>query len=285
MRNKKETPRSPLRARRSAFRIALIGGGNMGEALAAGLLASGRLKPAGIVVTDVRPERRSELKRRYRVAAVADNREAVRGARAIVLCVKPQQMADVLAELRGTVGPRQLVVSIAAGIRIDFIEKGLDGDVPVIRVMPNTPALLRAGALAYCSGRRAKKAHEALAASLLSAAGRVWKVREDQMDAVTALSGSGPAYVFHLAEAMAAAGAKLGLPAGLAEALARRTAYGAGLMLEKSAEPAGELRRKVTSPGGTTEAALRTLEEAGFMTIFERALSAACRRSRELSER
>jgi pyrroline-5-carboxylate reductase len=150
--------------------------------------------------------------------------------------------------------------------------------------MPNTPALYGAGAMAYCLGRRATRAHEKAAVKILSAAGRVWKLPEDQLDAVTALSGSGPAYVFRLAEAMSAAGAALGLPAETSAALARQTVYGAGLMLQSSPETAATLRERVTSPGGTTAAALAVLDEAGIMNIFERALSAACRRSRELSQ-
>jgi pyrroline-5-carboxylate reductase len=161
----------------------------------------------------------------------------------------------------------------------------LGGNIPIIRVMPNTPALVRAGAIVYCAGRSVKPAHEETARRILASVGKAWKVDEVHMDAVTALSGSGPAYVFYLVEAMSAAGAALGLPAELAEALARQTVYGSGLLLKESRDGAEELRRRVTSPGGTTEAAVRVLEEAGTRGIFERALSAASRRSRELSER
>jgi pyrroline-5-carboxylate reductase len=192
-------------------------------------------------------------------------------------------MAGLLAEVAGVVGHRPLVISIAAGVRTARIEKIL-GPVPVIRVMPNTPALLRAGALVYAVGRHAGARHEAMARKILSALGLVWKVPEDRMDAVTALSGSGPAYVFYLAECLAAAGGALGLAPGLAEALARQTVFGAGRMLAEMPEPAVELRRRVTSPGGTTEAALRVLIRAGVGGIFRKALTAARQRSKALSD-
>jgi pyrroline-5-carboxylate reductase len=267
----------------SSPRLAFIGGGNMGAALASGLIASGAARARDIRVTDVRPEALRSLKKRLGVRVGTDNAEAVRASRVVVLCVKPQQMAGVLAGLAGAITSRHLVVSIAAGVRTDFIEKALGPGVPVVRVMPNTPALHRAGALVFCPGRRATRAHERLVRRLLGAAGAVWKTTESRMDAVTALSGSGPAYVFLLAECLASAGAKAGLPKDLAEALARQTVYGAGLMLSRSAEPAGTLRERVTSPGGTTAAALKVLKDGGLGRLFDRALAAAKRRSRELS--
>jgi pyrroline-5-carboxylate reductase len=267
-----------------SVRIALIGGGNMGGALAAGLIASGRVRPGQVFVSDVRPEILRSLKKKLGVRVGADNREAVQNSRVAVFCVKPQQMADLIKELKGRLTARSLVISIAAGIKTDFIEQGLGNAVPVVRVMPNTPALLRAGALVYCLGRSVKKADEALARKILSSVGLVWKTAENRLDAVTALSGSGPAYVFYLAECLARAGARMGLDAGLAEALARQTLYGAGLMLRQSAEAPALLRQRVTSPGGTTEAAVKVLESSGVKKIFERALSAACRRSFELSK-
>lgn len=265
------------------FTVAVIGAGNMGQALAAGLLKAKVVAPARLRLTARDPGDLAAFKKR-KVAVGADNRAAVKGASVALLCVKPQQMADVLEGLKGALGPKTLVVSVAAGIRTDFIEGRLGPDVPVARCMPNTPALYGAGAMVYCLGKRATAAHEKVVVKVLSSAGRVWKLEEPHLDAVTALSGSGPAYVFHLAEAMAAAGAALGLPAEAAEALARQTIYGAGLMLKESADPAGALRERVTSPGGTTAAALAVLGEAGFKGIFERALSAACRRSRELAK-
>ncbi len=265
--------------------IAVLGGGNMGQALVAGLLKAKVLPPARIHVTDVRPEALKELKKKYKVAVGGDNRAAAAKASVVLLCVKPQQMGEALESLKGAGDPGRLVISIAAGIRSDFIEAALGSDAAVVRVMPNTPALLRAGALAYCLGRNAGPAHEKIARKILSAVGNLWKLDESHMDAVTALSGSGPAYVFLLAECMAAAGEKLGLPTDVAQGLARQTVYGSGLMLRSSPESAATLRERVTSPGGTTAAALAVLGEADVKGIFERALSAACRRSRELSQR
>jgi pyrroline-5-carboxylate reductase len=267
------------------FTVAVIGAGNMGRALAAGMLKAKVVPASRLRVTDVKPEALKAFKAKYKTSVGTDNRTAAKGASAVLLCVKPQQMGETLAGLNGAIGPRQLVISVAAGVRIATIEDALGADVPVIRCMPNTPALYGAGATAFALGSRATAAHEKTAVKILSAVGRVWKLPEAQLDAVTALSGSGPAYAFHLAEAMAEAGAKLGLPAEVAEALARQTVHGAGLMLQLSPEPAATLRERVTSPGGTTAAALAVLGESGFKTIFERALSAACRRSAELSQR
>lgn len=266
-------------------RIALIGGGNMGAALVAGLTASRSVAPSRIWVTDVRKPALAALRRKYGVRVGADNRDAAKAGSVVLLCVKPQQMSEILEGLKPVLTPRHLVVSIAAGIRTDFIEERLSPGVPVVRVMPNTPALLRAGALVYCLGRRAGRKHEALVRKILAAAGLVWKTTEKHLDAVTALSGSGPAYVFYLAECLAKAGARLGLTPALAEALARQTIYGAGRMLRENPEPPALLRQRVTSPGGTTAAALKVLEKAGVSRIFERALKAAAKRSKELSPR
>lgn len=255
----------------------------MGTALAAGLLASKRVRPSQIMVADVRPEMLKSMKKRFGVRVSPDNRTAVKDADIVLLCVKPQQMAQVLDELRGQLSVKTLIISIAAGIRIKFMEDRLSAEFPVIRVMPNTPALFQAGAMAYCLGQTAKPAHEKLAAAILSSAGKIWKVAEEHMDAVTALSGSGPAYVFLLAECMTAAGKSIGLEDALAEALVRQTVYGAGLMLSQSPETAAVLRERVTSPGGTTAAALKVLEDQQIRTIFQNALAAASRRSRELS--
>lgn len=263
-------------------RLTVLGAGNMGGALVSGLMSAQVFKPAQVTVADVDGARLSALKKKFGVRTGKDNRAAVRGADAVALCVKPHQMAGVLGELAGQVGPKTLVISVAAGVRAEQIEKIL-GKVPVIRVMPNTPALVRAGALVFALGRHAKARHETMAVKILAALGRVWKIPETQMDAVTALSGSGPAYVFYLVECLASAGASLGLSPVLAEDLARQTVYGAGRLLAETAEPAGELRRRVTSPGGTTEAALRVLADLDLAGIFKKALAAACRRSEELS--
>lgn len=263
---------------------AVIGGGHMGRALIGGWIRAKQVRPGDLRVAEPDPGRAGGLKKDFKVRTFADNRSAVKGVSVVLLAVKPQVMAGVLAGLRGAVTPRQLVLSVAAGVRLETLEAALGAGVPVVRVMPNTPALAGAGAVVYCLGRSATAAHERTAKKLLSAVGSVWKAPEDLMDAVTALSGSGPAYVFRLAEDLAAAGIFLGLPADLAEALARQTVYGAGLLLRESLESPAVLRERVTSPGGTTAAALSVLAEGGWSDIFQRALSAACRRSRELSE-
>ncbi len=264
------------------MKIAVLGAGNMGGALVKGLLAAKRSRPRDLWVTDPSVDQRRAIQKKFGVRAGTDNRAAAAWANVVVLCVKPQVLAEALEGLRGAVGASHTVVSVAAGVTTTTIEKIL-GRVPVVRAMPNTPALLRAGAMAYCRGAHAGPKNEATARTLLSALGPVWKVPETRMDAVTALSGSGPAYVFLLAEAMAAAGAALGLPAATAEALARQTIYGAGRMLAETPETPGELRRRVTSPGGTTEAALKILNHGDLAGLFRKALAAAARRSKELS--
>lgn len=254
----------------------------MGGALVKGLLSAGRVKAAGISVTDIDADKLRSFKR-MGVRTGTDVRRAVRGAGVILLCVKPRQMEGLLRDVRGALTGRPLVLSIAAGLKTSFFEKRL-GRVPVIRVMPNTPALVRAGVMAYCRGRHATAHHEKMARTLLSAVGETWRFKERQMDAVTALSGSGPAYLFYLAESLLAAGAALGLGRDQAEGLTRETLYGSALLLKGSSDGPEELRRRVTSPGGTTEAALKVLQKAGFKKAFQRALSAARRRSRELSK-
>lgn len=267
----------------SRKRLLFVGGGNMGAALAQGLLAAKTFKPKQIFITDVRPEARTDLKKRLRVGTGADNKTAAAQSQIVLLCVKPQQMGAVLDEMKDVVSPRHLLISIAAGVPTGKIESCFSAPVPVIRVMPNTPALLRAGAMAYCLGRYARPGHEKDARQILSAVGRLWRVPENLMDAVTALSGSGPAYVFLLAEALSKAGEGLGLPRDVAEGLARQTLDGAGRMLSQSDESPGVLRERVTSPGGTTEAALKVFNQHGFSDIVKSALEAASQRSKELS--
>ncbi len=264
--------------------IAIIGGGNMGQAFVAGLLSSKKVKPGQVCVTDVQKEILGSLKKKFKVRTETNNILAVKKSHVVVLCVKPQQMGRVLENLKGSLTSQKTVISVAAGIQTDFVEKTIETPAPVIRVMPNTPALMQAGAMVYCLGKHVKKKHDTLAKDILSCLGRVWKTEERHMDAVTALSGSGPAYVFYLAENMAKAGKTLNLPESLSEALARQTIFGAGLMLRQGQEQASLLRQRVTSPGGTTEAALRVMEKAGLSEVFEKALAAASQRSQELSK-
>ena len=255
----------------------------MGEALVAGLLNSRRWKPSQITVCDVRRDLLASLRMRYKVKTCADSRPAVRQADIVLLAVKPQHMKDVLENISPVIRKSQLILSIAAGITTRFIQTFLARGVPVIRIMPNTPALVGQGMAAVARGRSAKGTHACAALSVMETVGKVVTVPEEKMDAVTAVSGSGPAYVFYLAEAMRDAGVELGLAPRVADLLVRQTIKGAGALLAESHEEAHALRRRVTSPGGTTEAALKVMEKAKVRTIFSKALAHAAARSRELS--
>lgn len=256
----------------------------MGEALVAGLLNSGHWQPSQITVCDVRHDRLASLQRRYKVKTSAHNRRPVRRADVVLLAVKPQHMKHVLEDIGPVIRPSQLILSIAAGITTRFIEKFLARGVPVLRIMPNTPALVGQGMAAIARGRFAKESHQHVARSIMETVGRVVTVPEKEMNAVTAVSGSGPAYVFYLAEAMRDAGVKLGLAPQIADQLVRQTVKGAGALLAQSRDEAHTLREHVTSPGGTTEAALKIMEKANVRKIISEALRRAAERSRELSQ-
>ena len=266
------------------FSIAFVGGGNMAASLIGGLLAAGM--PAGRMrVAEPDPQRRAALAERYGVEALADNAQAVRGAEVVVLAVKPQVMEAVARALAPALGHRPLVLSVAAGIRTDALRRWLGEAVPVVRAMPNTPALVGSGASGLYAPPSVDAALRERAESVMRAVGVVvWVDAEEKMDAVTALSGSGPAYVLRVMEAMEAAGVALGLPPGDARLLTLETAFGAAKLALESGEPLAELRRRVTSPGGTTEAALAVLEKGGLGELFEAAMRAACERSRELAD-
>lgn len=264
------------------LRLGILGAGNMGTALAAGIVRSKALSPRNVQVSDVDSATLARLKKRLGVHTTDDNGSVARWAQVLVLCVKPHQLPELLKEVSPHLSKNCWVISVAAGVQTKQIESIL-GRVGVVRVMPNTPALLGAGALVYCLGRYARRPHETIAKTVFSTLGKVWKTTEPKMDAVTALSGSGPAYVFYLAECLAAAGVALGLEADMAEGLARQTVFGSGRMLAETPEPAADLRRRVTSPGGTTQAALEVLISRGMGKLMNDALAAACRRSKELS--
>ena len=240
---------------------------------------------ATLSVAEPRADARDELAREFGVRAFADNADAVAGADCVLLAVKPQMMRAVCAQLAEPLrSARPLLISIAAGIRIEQMERWLDARLAIVRCMPNTPALIGAGATGLCANARAGAAQRALAERILGAAGIVrWIDDEAQMDAVTALSGSGPAYFFLLVEAMEDAAVSLGLPRETARALAAQTCLGAGRMLAEGDEPAARLRTRVTSPHGTTEAALRAFAEGGFHELVAHAMNAAERRGGELS--
>lgn len=263
--------------------IVFIGAGNMGEALIRGLLAARTVAASRIIATDVRAERREFLTKTFGVLAIEDNVQAVTSADVVVLAVKPQQVGEVLAGFKSAMTNRKLVISIAAGVTTARIERELGKGTRVMRVMPNTPALVGAGAAGVAKGAHATDDDLAMAESILGAVGICVRVEEKFIDAVTALSGSGPAYVFYVTEAMGQAGVAAGLDEALAKKLARQTVYGAAKLLVESGEQPEVLRRKVTSPGGTTEAALKVMTERKLVEIFAEAMQAAERRSRELS--
>ena len=261
--------------------VAVIGAGVMGETLLSGLIRSGR-RVEDLLVGEKRRERAHELQERYGVEVVA-NVEAAQKADTVVLVVKPQDMHDVLEELAPHVRPGQLVVSLAAGITTGFIESRLPEGVAVVRVMPNTPALVDEGMAAISRGSHCDESHLAEAEELMASTGRVIRVPERQQDAVTAISGSGPAYLFFVVESMIEAGVHLGLPRATATELVVQTVVGSAKMLRETGSHPVVLREQVTSPGGTTAAALRELEIHRVRAAFLAAMEAARDRSRELA--
>lgn len=265
-------------------KLAIIGGGKMGEALVGGLTHSGWASPDEIVVAEIHEARREYLEKTFGVHVTGDNAAAVRDAETVLLAVKPQDFDDVLAQIAPAVGAGKLVLSIAAGIPISLIERRLGDGVPVVRAMPNTPALLREGATAIAGGAHASGEHVAHADEILQTVSRTVLLSEKYLDAVTGLSGTGPAYVFYLAEMLIEAGVGVGLPRDVAAELAVQTILGAARMLRETGRHPVELREDVTSPGGTTAAAFRVLEKAGVRSAFLDAVRAATDRSRELAE-
>ncbi len=266
-------------------RLAILGGGNMGEAILSGLLKSKKWKPSQIIVSDVRAENLSRLKEKYGIETAAQNVDAVKQADIILIAVKPQQISALISEIGLSVSARQLLITIAAGTPTAFIESFCPAKPPVIRVMPNTPALVGEGAAAVARGRWAGAMHEAEAIGIFSTIGLAVAVEEKNIDAVTAVSGSGPAYAFYLAEAMQEAGCALGLDPKISDQLVRQTMKGAGLLLSQSSDGAAVLRQKVTSPGGTTEAAINVLEAGGVKQKILEAVRKAKDRAEELSKR
>jgi pyrroline-5-carboxylate reductase len=266
------------------MRIAFIGGGNMSSALVGGLLARG-MAATDLSVADPSLPQLERLRREFAVEATTDNVAAVRGADLVVLAVKPQDMAAAAGSLAAELAARRrVVVSVAAGIRLQSLAGWLGGALPLVRAMPNRPALIGAGVTAAFASPEVTPADRESAEAVLSAVGPlVWLDEETQMDAVTAVSGSGPAYFFLLVEALEDAGAALGLPRATARLLAVNTALGAGRMAAESADPPAVLREQVTSRGGTTAAALAVLEAADFRGLLQRAVAAAGRRSAELA--
>jgi pyrroline-5-carboxylate reductase len=267
-----------------ATELGILGAGNMAEAIARGVIRSGLLRPDQVVASDPSPQRRAMFAEQLGIRATDDNGEVARESRMLLLSVKPQQMKDVLAAIGPVLRPEALLISIAAGISSQSIEShlGVNGNWRVIRTMPNTPMLVGEGMVALSRGRHATEADAAQARKLFEAAADVIELTENKLDAVTAVSGSGPAYVFYLIEQMIRAGTDLGLAPEESRKLAIKTCAGAAKMLATSSDSPEELRRKVTSPGGTTQAAVSLLEQHQVGSVIIDAVKAAARRSREL---
>ena len=261
--------------------IAILGAGKMGEALASGLLRAGVVGPGEIVAAVRRPERAKLLRDAYGFE-VTTAVEAAERAQTLVIAVKPQDMGGLLDEIAAVVTPAKLVISVAAGITTAFIGRGLTGDVPVVRVMSNTPVLVDEAMSVISAGPHATEEHLRRAEELLRPVGKVLRIPESQQDAATALSGSGPAYVYFLVEAMVDAGILLGMPRQDALEMVKQAVYGAATMLKDSGEHPVLLREAVTSPGGTTINAIRELERHGVRAAILSAIEAARDRGREL---
>ena len=268
------------------YELGLIGAGNMAEAIVRGVLRSERRTAGQVIVSNPGADRRELFERDMGVTATADNVAVARACRTLVLAVKPQKAAEVLAEVGRSVDAEEtLVVSVMAGLSSRWIQQAMGGGRRrVVRAMPNTPMMVGEGMVAVARGPHATSADIMEATHLFSAAADVMEVTEDQIDAVTAVSGSGPAYFFYLVEAMVAAGVELGLTEDQALRLATRTACGAGHMLVAGADGPAELRRRVTSPNGTTQAAIESFAAAGLPQIVAEAMAACDRRSKELGK-
>ncbi|HEX3226321.1 MAG TPA: pyrroline-5-carboxylate reductase [Gaiellaceae bacterium] len=262
-------------------RIAIIGGGRIGEALLSGLLSAGW---SDIVVTSRRAERVAELAERHGVDATTSNGDAVRGAAIVVIAVKPQDIEALLDDVGSVLAPEQTVISVAAAIPTARIEAKLADGVPVVRAMPNAPSTVHEGMAGIAPGAHAGDRQLAIAEDVLSHLGRVVRVPEQAMDAITAVSGSGPAYFALLAEAMIEAGILLGLSREISTTLVVQTMLGTAKQLRDEKMHPVELRESVTSPGGTTIAAIRELEQAGVRAAFLNAIQAAMTRARELAD-
>lgn len=260
---------------------AIFGTGVMGRTLVSGLLRSGRAAD-DLIITGRTPDRVAGLGEKYGVRVLA-NADAASAADTLVLCVKPQDMASLLEEVRDHVVQGNTVISLAAGITTEFLESRLPDGTSVVRVMPNTPALVDQGMAGIAPGQHCTDAHLAEAEALLTSCGKVVRLAEKHLDAVTAISGSGPAYIFYVVEAMIEAGVVLGLPRATSTELVVQTLYGAATMLRETKEHPTVLREQVSSPGGTTVAALRQLDDQKVRAAFVNAIEAAAARSKQLA--
>lgn len=266
------------------MKIALIGGGNMGEAMLAAILAKALAKPESVSVSDVSQPRLEQLKQKYAVTVTPRNPEAVSGKEIIILAVKPQNLPEVEKELKGKIKSSQLVLSIIAGAKINTISKGLKHDA-VVRAMPNTPARVGEGMSVWTATPQVSEGQKQSVKAILGAMGRELYVDDEAyLDMATAISGSGPAYFFLMVEALVDAAVEIGLPRDTAQELVLQTMLGSGRFIQSSGEAPSALRKKVTSPGGTTAAALAQFEEGGFNELVRRAVKAAYERAKELGK-
>jgi pyrroline-5-carboxylate reductase len=269
-------------------KIGFIGGGNMAEAMIKGLLSASFIEAKNVCVSEPSEAKRDTLHAEYKIKVSADNRELVKKCDIIILAVKPQIVQKVLRDIASLVGRDKLVISIAAGVPIaimdDVLRGGKNKKFSIVRTMPNTPALVQEGVTAIASGEHVRKIDVKIAHRIFEAVGRTVDVEEDQLDAVTGLSGSGPAYIFMLIEALSDAGVKMGLSREVANTLTIQTVLGSAKLARESGKHPGELKDMVTSPAGTTISGLHALEEGSFHTTLMNAVEDATLRSRELGQ-
>lgn len=265
------------------LKIGFLGGGAMAGAIISGLISSGAVTAASLYVSDVSKERLEHLKASLNINTLSDNRELVAVSDVVLLAIKPAMVLPVVREVGSSLKPGQTIISIAAGVSTAVLENAVGKDVPVIRVMPNTPALVGEAASALCSGSGAGRADMERALAVFNAVGRAVEVPETLMDAVTGLSGSGPAYMFIMLEALADAGVRMGLPREVASVLGAQTMLGAARMVLESGRHPGQLKDMVTTPGGTTIEGLYSLERDGVRGALMRAVEVSAAKSREIS--
>ena len=266
------------------MKIAFIGGGNMGEAMLSAVLSKGLSQPQAISVSDISQSRRQHLEQKYGVATMNDNRQAIKRGDVVVLAIKPQNLAGVMAELNGQLKSAQLVLSIIAGARIDTLRRGLNHNC-VVRAMPNTPAQIGEGISVWTATAEVTEQQKGWAGSILGAMGKeIYVDDEKYIDMATAVSGSGPAYIFLFAESLIEAAVHIGLPRDMAQELVVQTLSGSGHFLRKSGKQPLELRKMVTSPGGTTAEALAQLEKGKFTELVKQAVEAAYNKAKRLGE-
>ncbi len=264
-------------------KIIFIGAGNMAEALIKGILVSKLMNERQIMATDIKKERLEYIKKETGIITLSNSREAIEKADFIVFSVKPQVLNSVLDEIGNYLLPHQLVISIVAGITTTYIEKKINNKVPLIRVMPNIAVSVREGMSAFCLGKHVQINHEKIVEEIFGSVGKVIKCQEKEMDAITALSGSGPAYFFYFLETLIRAGREMKLSAEMAQVLSEQTILGAINMVKETKMEPAKMREMVTSPGGTTQQALEYLEKKYFAGIFIEAIKRAKKRAEELS--